>query len=146
MDADRDRRSVDSDSARLFDHPRRDGAGPEVQAAWDARCLLNVDTLRDHRDALAQISMVGVVVPSSGNKTNRSHNLRLVEAMRRVGVVPQVLNVRGTHGSHRPERFIFLAGLVTSVMPGPSFDTSDSRTLEWGALKDAQWQAGVASR
>ena len=77
------------------------------------------------------------ILPKNGGNTNRGHNLNMVKAMLRVGVVPQVLNVRGTHGSHRQERFVFLAGLVTSVMSGPAFDTADSRASTWASLKGA---------
>ncbi|MAF08903.1 hypothetical protein CMK11_00490 [Candidatus Poribacteria bacterium] len=124
-------------SPRFFDHPTRDGYDQAVQAAWRSRCLQSAGMLRDRRPALAQIAVVGLTLPKNGGNTNRGHNLNMVKAMLRVGVVPQVLNVRGTHGSHRQERFVFLAGLVTSVMSGPAFDTADSRASTWASLKGA---------
>ena len=126
------------ESPRFFDFPVPDAAGTKARAAWESRCLSNVDMLRAPLDALEQISVIGIVLPNARLGTNRKHNLLMTTAMRQVRVVLQLVNVRGTHGSHRPERFLILAGIVTSVMKGPSLDTWESQTVAWGALKDAR--------
>ncbi len=135
--------SPDMDSPRRFDYPGRDGAPPSVDAAWDSRCLLSVQMLREHGPALGKIDMVALTLPKDGAKTNRVHNLNMVQALRHVGIVPHVVSVRGSHGSHRRERFVFLAVQVTSVMASPMFDTSDSRALTWAAMRRAPRPAGA---
>jgi enterochelin esterase-like enzyme len=120
------------DSPRLYDMP---SASDDVRRAWRSRCLQDVGILREHIGALAEIQMIGLTLPASGNQSNRGANEDMVESLRHVGADPQVLYVEGTHGSHRGERFVFLAGLVASVMLPPSFDTSRSRAMAWGTLK-----------
>jgi pimeloyl-ACP methyl ester carboxylesterase len=127
--------SPNMDSPRFFDVPGL--AGPEVTAAWASRCLSNEDMLRGRLHKLSQLAMIGLAVPRAEKATNRSHNLKMVDAIKAVGADPWMLNVEGTHGSHRSDRFIFLAGLVTSVMDEASFDLSGSRAETWGSLKDA---------
>ena len=135
--------SPDMELPRLFSLPFDPGAGPEVRAAWASRCLTKVETLRTYRDALAQLSAIGIAVPVPGEWSNRSANLSMAEAMRKVGFLPQVHTVQGTHGSHRGERFIVLARIVTYVMPEPLFDLSQSEAVAWGAMKRRQWRAAA---
>ncbi len=124
--------SPNMESPRLYDTPAEDD---DARLAWEARCLQDVNMLLQHLDALAQIEMIGLALPKEGRQTNRPANENMVQALRKVGAHPQTLYVRGTHGSHRPERFVFLAGLAASALLPPSFDTSDSRAAAWGALK-----------
>ena len=125
-------------SPRFYDAPWSEGAGPEVAAAWDSRCVSNLGMLRANSAALAQLEMIGLTLPTDGGRTNVGTNVTMVETMRHVGAEPQVLHVKGTHGSDRAERFVFLAGLVTSVMAEPSFDVAALRALTWASLRDAR--------
>lgn len=123
------------DVPRYYDAPWIEGAGSDVEAKWDSRCLSNEGMLRDNLNALEQLKMIALALPTGGGRTNVGVNRGMAKALRAVGNDPTVLYVPGTHGSHRAERFVFLAGLVTSVMAAPSFDVSRSRALAWGSLK-----------
>ncbi len=129
-------------SPLLYDMP---ADSDEARAAWKGRCLQSVDMLRQHMDALARIKMIGLTLPDNGHQSNTSANESMVDALREVGADPQTLYVRGTHGSHRPERFVFLAGLTASVLLPPSFDTSHSQALAWATLWGGRQPQDAAS-
>lgn len=124
-------------SARLFDTPAMDSGSGETRAVWDTYCLWNVETARSLYDPLSNLSMIAIVIPSAVVNTNRIYNVLLTRALDEVGIDYTALDMPGTHGGDRPNRFIALAERVLPALRQGNLAATESRVDTWARIKRA---------
>jgi pimeloyl-ACP methyl ester carboxylesterase len=119
----------------LFDFPDPEEPLPD---AWRDRCVPELTATDAGRDALLLLSVIAVGVASGPGTTNQRPNIRMLTAFRDAGVHAIHMPTPGTHGGHRPHRFIALAEEVTDAMNVGFPDPTVTGPAAWARIKEAR--------
>ena len=130
--------SPNDQSPRLFDTPMTVYTYAETKALWDSYCLWRPETASANTERLAELSKIAVVIPTKVVGTNRIYNQLLTRALDKVDVDYVALEMPGTHGGDRSNRFMALAEeILPSLRQG--YPTAVGSRLEtWAAIKRAR--------
>jgi S-formylglutathione hydrolase FrmB len=122
-------------SPRLYDTPRGGPEAAATRALWDAHCLWRPETAAANAAAFAQMSKIAIVIPLKVVSTNRIYNQLLTRAFDHTGVPYVALEMPGTHGGDRPNRFIALAEEILPTLRQGYPTAVGARAETWAAIK-----------
>ena len=127
--------SPNPQSPLFFDTPMATDTHAETRALWDAHCLWHPGTVARDAEAWSELRKVAIVIPTKVVSTNRIYNVLLTRALDRAGVEYVAIDMPGTHGGDRPNRFIALAEEILPALRQGYPTATGSHIDAWAAMK-----------
>ena len=118
----------------LFDMPVSDQNGSIADPRWPPYCLMRADTLESYRETLRGMSTIQVLVASAGAHSNGIPNVRMWNEMTSIGVAGAFIEMPGTHGGDRVNRFVLLARRILPKLDS-RFPDARAQTMLWSGIK-----------
>ncbi|MBT3268940.1 hypothetical protein HN371_17445 [Candidatus Poribacteria bacterium] len=122
-------------SPRLFDTPVTGADYTQIKVTWDAHCLWRPTTAESQADALSRLSKIAIVIPTTLVSTNRMYSLLFTRALDEIGIEYAALEMPGSHGGDRPNRFIALAEEILPTLRQGHPTAARSHLDTWARIK-----------